>query len=1450
MALIIVNSALDNTIAGDGFTTLREAVLEANADAAGDTIVFDASLQGSTITLSSGQLIINNDVSIDGDTNGDNKADITIDGGGQRILKIVESNFLGAYTDVDLKSLTLSNGVATQAGGGDDGGAIYVGNNVGSLDVLDTTFYNNSATFGGGALHVQSGVVTIVNSLFNGNTAGVYGGAIRGMGGDINIINSTLSGNTTNGTGGGIIMQDGNLVMTNSTVTLNRADSDGANISDGGGLFAGGFATATINNTVISGNTSGSANAANDLSGTVTLNSSFIGGNAQLGSLQDNGGTVATHAPILGSPLVNGGSNALLPADTLDVDGDGNTAEILPLDGRGLVRNGDGTVDIGAVESPDYLVTTAADVVNANDGVLSLREALNAANGNADANNIFFAATLDNSTITLGLGDLDITQGTVTIHGDIEGDGQLDIKLSGGGAGGFGFFNITGATTNVVIDSLNMVDGFVEQLPGSGNGDAAYAISNAGTLTLSNSQIANTIVIGAAGDAVGLTDGSYSGGNAAIISSSGTLNIVDTIIRNSTAIAGAGSLGANGEANASAYNGDTGGAGGHGAVIISSGILNLQNSLFDNVSVTAGAGGQGGNGVSYVGPLETYNGRGGNGGRGGDADLIRNAGTVGGEFGLTNSSFTFGFGGGFGNGIYGSPNGNPGSPGLHSLGIRNIGGGTSVGVDDHAAPSLIFNLTTGVDEIFASTATIPANVIWGMNSNDVLNGFEGNDDIAGGAGNDQLNGGADNDTIEGGAGNDIMDGGTNTAAGDTLTFAGFRAAPGTTQGITVDLGYSAQQNTGAGLDTITGFENVIGSDFNDTIIGSSGINIIRGGLGNDTLFIDSSFADVAGEVFDGGDGDDTLAFGGYGSSIINLRNDTVSSIQAFRVTDPGFGASTTIQLNANQFSPTGIALNAVMNLDVFGDTSEIFDITMGTATALNLSGLTFTGITSNTRFLITGDSSIENITGSSLNDTINAGAGVDIVNSGAGNDTVNGGAGGDTLNGGANGAGGDTVTYQTSATGVTVNLFTNINTNGDAAGDNLSGFENVTGSALADNITGNTTGNILNGGADLVSDILSGGLGNDTYIINTSTDLITEFVASGTADVVQASVSFTLANDDYIDIMQTTNAALTTAINLTGNAIRQVITGNAGANILNGGVDVVSDTLSGGLGNDTYIINTSSDLITEFSNGGTADVVKASVSFTLANDDYIDIMQTTDAALTTAINLTGNAIRQVITGNAGVNILNGGVDVVSDTLAGGLGNDTYIINTSTDLITEFSNGGLADVVQASVSFTLANDDYIETLQTTNAALTTAINLTGNALTQAITGNAGANILNGMFGNDTLTGGLGADSFLFNSTLSAASNRDVITDFNIADDTIQLENTGIFTALGAALGVLDINLFKNLTTGGPVDATDRILYDDVTGALSYDADGNGIIAAIQFATLTGSPTITNADFFVV
>ena len=133
----------------------------------------------------------------------------------------------------------------------------------------------------------------------------------------------------------------------------------------------------------------------------------------------------------------------------------------------------------------------------------------------------------------------------------------------------------------------------------------------------------------------------------------------------------------------------------------------------------------------------------------------------------------------------------------------------------------------------------------------------------------------------------------------------------------------------------------------------------------------------------------------------------------------------------------------------------------------------------------------------------------------------------------------------------------------------------------------------------------------------------------------------------------------------------------------------------------------------------------------------------------------------------------------------------------------------------------------------NPAATTPLKLTGNAAAQTIQGNAGANaidggggldtltgnagndLLNGGAGNDVLIGGLGNDTFLFNNAPHTTANRDRITDFNVAADTIKLENS-VFTALGTATGRLDADLF--FKGAAAHDADDRIVYNAATGAL--------------------------------
>jgi Ca2+-binding RTX toxin-like protein len=266
----------------------------------------------------------------------------------------------------------------------------------------------------------------------------------------------------------------------------------------------------------------------------------------------------------------------------------------------------------------------------------------------------------------------------------------------------------------------------------------------------------------------------------------------------------------------------------------------------------------------------------------------------------------------------------------------------------------------------------------------------------------------------------------------------------------------------------------------------------------------------------------------------------------------------------------------------------------------------------------------------------------------------------------------------------------------------------------------------------------------------------------------------------------------------------------------------------GGGGNDTYITD-GGDTITEVANAGT-DTVQSSVSLTLgANLENLTLTGSS------AISATGNAAANRITGNRANNTLNGVFG--TDTFIGGAGNDTYVTDGD-DTITEGSNAG-TDTVRSSVTLTLGTN--LENLPLTGSA----VSGTGNSLANTMIGNSGANSLNGGTGSDTLTGGSGADNFILNTTFGSG-NVDRITDFNVAADTIRLENA-VFT--GLANGTLAGAAFAANTSGNAADSSDRIIYETDTGRLFFDADGNGGAAKVQFAILATGLGLTSADFFV-
>ena len=134
-------------------------------------------------------------------------------------------------------------------------------------------------------------------------------------------------------------------------------------------------------------------------------------------------------------------------------------------------------------------------------------------------------------------------------------------------------------------------------------------------------------------------------------------------------------------------------------------------------------------------------------------------------------------------------------------------------------------------------------------------------------------------------------------------------------------------------------------------------------------------------------------------------------------------------------------------------------------------------------------------------------------------------------------------------------------------------------------------------------------------------------------------------------------------------------------------------------------------------------------------------------------------------------------------------------------------------------------------------------LYGGAGSDAINGGGGNDYLYGGLANDVLTGGAGNDVFVFNTALIGGSDR--ITDFAHGYDSFRLEN-GVFTALGAA-GNLPSSTFYSGSAAH--DSTDRIIYNPATGALTYDADGTGSAAPVQFGVLATGLTVTASDFLI-
>jgi Ca2+-binding RTX toxin-like protein len=210
----------------------------------------------------------------------------------------------------------------------------------------------------------------------------------------------------------------------------------------------------------------------------------------------------------------------------------------------------------------------------------------------------------------------------------------------------------------------------------------------------------------------------------------------------------------------------------------------------------------------------------------------------------------------------------------------------------------------------------------------------------------------------------------------------------------------------------------------------------------------------------------------------------------------------------------------------------------------------------------------------------------------------------------------------------------------------------------------------------------------------------------------------------------------------------------------------------------------------------------------------------------TLIGLAGN---DVLRGLAGNDLLRGGAG--NDTIDGGAGIDT---------------ASFADATSG-VKVSLAISGTQSTGGSGSDTLIGIENLLGSGYGDTLTGDAGANRLNGGAAGDTLTGGSGADTFIFD-VLTTTSNKDTVKDFVSGTDRIELSTSAFSGLAGYGLGQLDAS--ELVIGSGARTPSQHLIYDSKTGTLMYDADGSGSGAAITIAVLTGHPSLSASDIFLV
>ncbi|MEF8756319.1 MAG: hypothetical protein V5B60_20675 [Accumulibacter sp.] len=761
----------------------------------------------------------------------------------------------------------------------------------------------------------------------------------------------------------------------------------------------------------------------------------------------------------------------------------------------------------------------------------------------------------------------------------------------------------------------------------------------------------------------------------------------------------------------------------------------------------------------------------------------------------------------------------------------------------------------GTDQVFSSLAayTLGAHI-------------ENGRILATGAAN--LTGNALDNRLDAGTGANLLDG---AGGNDTVSYL-----HGASSGVNVSLAIlGAQATGGSGSDTLIAIENLGGSNYDDTLRGDGNANVLSGAGGND--FLDGG---AGNDTLDGGAGNDRL-WGGTGadsligrdgsdSYYVDHAGDSVSETNANPATggtDQVFSylAAYTLatHIENGRILATGAANltgNALDNLLDAGTGANLLDGAGGNDTVSYLYAVSGSGVSVSLALAgaqTTGGSGsdtltgIENLTGSTYDDTLTGDGNANRLTGAQGNDFLNGGAGNDTLDGGAGndrlwgGTGADSLIggdgsdfYYLDDAGDSVSE-TNANPATGGTDQVLSYLASTTlgahienGRILATgvaNLIGNALDNLLDAGSG--ANLLDGAGGNDTvnYLYAVSGSGVSVSLALSGAQATGGSGSDTLTGIENLS-GSTYDDTLTgdgNANRLNGAQGNDFLNGNAGNDTLDGGAgnDTLwggtgADSLSGGDGNDSYYVDHAGDSVSESNanptTGGIDQVFSYLAAYTLgAHIENGRILATGTASL------SGNALANLLYAGTGANALDG---------AGGNDTASYLYGVS-------GSGVTASLASGAATGGSGSD-----------TLTGIENLVGSAYADTLSGDGGANVLSGGNGNDTLSGGLGADTFRFDTLPNVATNRDTISDFNVVDDTIELENA-IFTSL-LSPGTLAATSFRSgAGVIAAADADDFVIYDSTSGVLYYDANGNAGGGPVQIASLGSGLSLSNLDFVV-